>query len=98
MMLFFRSVFIPWLGYNCEAWSNLSATDINSLQKSQLKYLRNMMEVANTTPIAGTFLELGILPIGYEIDLRKLTFLWRIMKKDNTDPVRQVHIELHESK
>ena len=43
---------------------------------------------------AGTFLKLGILPINYEIDLRKLKFLWRILQKDYTDPVRQVYLEL----
>ena len=43
--------------------------------KAQLRYLRNMMEVANSTPVAGTFLELGILPVQFLTDMRKLGFL-----------------------
>ena len=52
------------------------------------------MEVANSTPVAGTFLELGILPIQFEIDVRKLNFLWKILQKENDDPAKQVYIEL----
>ena len=53
-----------------------------------------MMEVANFTPVAGTFLELGILPINFETDLRKLKCLWKILQKENDDPVKQVYLEL----
>ena len=61
---------------------------MESLQKAQLRYLRNMMEVANSTPVAGTFLELGILPVPFEIDMRKLNLLWKILEKENDDPVK----------
>ena len=47
-----------------------------------------MMEVANSTPVAGTFLELEILPVQFEIDMRKLNFLWKILQKENNDPVK----------
>ena len=77
MFLLHRSVFLPRLIFNCETWSNLTNQEVESLQKLkvQLKYLRNMMKVANSTPVAETFLELGIVPINFEIDLRKLKFL-----------------------
>ena len=94
MFLLYRSVFLPRLIFNFETWSNLTNQEVESLQKVQLKYLRNMMKVANSTPVAGTFLELGILPINFEIDLRKLKFLWKILQKENDDPVRQVYLKL----
>ena len=94
MFLLYQSVFLPRLIFNCETWSNLTNQEVESLQKVQLKYLRNMMEVANSTPVAGTFLELGILLINFEIDLRKLKFLWKILQKENDDPVKQVYLEL----
>ena len=53
------------------------------------EYLRNMMEVANSNPAAGTFLKLGILSINFEIDFRKLKFLWKILQKENDDPVNK---------
>ena len=53
-----------------------------------------MIELANSTPVAGTFLELGILPIQFEIDMKKLNFLWKIVQKENDDPVKQIYVEL----
>ena len=50
MFLLYRSVFLPRLIFNCETWSNLTNQEVQSLQKVQLKYLRNMMEVGNSPP------------------------------------------------
>ena len=87
MLLLYRSVFLPRLLYNCEAWSNLSKNDIKSLQASQLSYLRCVMEVPKSTPVAALYLELGILPVKYEIEIKQLLFLKRILDKEANDPV-----------
>ena len=52
------------------------------------------MEAADSASVTGTFLELGILPIQFEIDTRKLNFLWKILQKENGDPVKQIYVEL----
>ena len=56
------------------------------MQTSQLTYLRNVLEVSKATPIAAMYLEFGILPVGYEIEMRQLLFLKRILYKKNDDP------------
>lgn len=94
MLLLYKTVFQPRLLYNCEAWSRLTKSDIASLQKVQLGYLRSMMEVPYSTPLAGLYIELGILPIQYEIDIKKLNFLWKILQKQHDDPVKKVYIEM----
>ena len=86
-MLLYRSVFLPRQLYNCEVWSNLSKNDIKSLQASQLSYLRCVMEVPKSMPVVALYLELGILPVKYEIDIKQLLFLKRILDKDADDPV-----------
>ena len=70
ILLLYKSVFPPKLPYNCEAWSNLSKNDIKSLQASQLSYLRCVMEVPKSTPVAALYLELGIFPVKYEIEIK----------------------------
>ena len=94
MLLLCGSVFLSRLIFNCETWSTVRKSEVESPQKAQLRYLRNMMEVANSTPVAGTFLELGILPIQFEIDMRKLNFLWKILQEENDDPVKPMYVEL----
>ena len=87
MLLLYRSVFLPRLLYNCEAWSNLSKNDIKSLQTSQLSYLRCVIEIPKSTPVAALHLELGILPVKYETEIKQLLFLKRILDKEANDPV-----------
>ena len=87
MITMYQSVFLPRLIYNCESWSNLTQKDISNLQDAQVKFLRQVMEVPKSTPIAALFLELGILPIQYEIEKRQLVFLKRILDKENDDPI-----------
>ena len=75
MLLLYKTVFIPMLIYNCETWSNLTPKDYLTLQASQLNFLRNVLEVSKATPTAVMYLELGILPVRYEIEMRQLLFL-----------------------
>ena len=67
--------FCHFLIYNCEAWSNLTPKDYLTLQASQLTYLWNVLEVSKATPISTIYLELGILAVRYEIEIRRLLFL-----------------------
>ena len=56
--------------------------DYQALQSAQLLYLRKVMDVPSSTPIAALYLELGILPIQSEIERRQLLFLRRTLDKD----------------
>ena len=94
MLLLYRSVHLPRLIYNCESWSKLTKNDICEFQKAQRRYLRSIMEALGSTPVAATYLELGVLPIEYEIDIRRLRFLWTILQKNNDDPVKMVYTEM----
>ena len=91
-----KTVFLLRLLYNCEIWTNLSDNDYSNLQKVQLNYLRRIMEVPRSTPIHGTFLELGILPIPCEIEERQLCYLRQILVKDehDPDPILKVYKEM----
>ena len=68
MFIMCQSVFLPRLIYNCESWSNMTPKDYKVLQSAQSLYLQNVMEVSRATPTVALFLELGILPIRFEIE------------------------------
>ena len=74
MLLLYESVFLPRPVYNCEAWSNLARKDYLDFEKARKNFLLRVMEVPNSTPMAGLFLELGILPAQFVTELRQLTF------------------------
>ena len=94
MITMYQSVFLPRLIYNCESWSNLTQKYISNLQDAQLKFLRRVMEVPKSTPTSALFLELGILPIQYEIQKRQLVFLKRILDRENYDPIKMSYHEM----
>ena len=64
------------------------------MQASQLTYLRNVLEVSKATPIAAMYLELGILPVRYDIEMRQLLFLKRLLDKKHDDPCLLTYIEM----
>ena len=92
-LLLYRSVFIPSLLFNCDVWTRLSNTDLNRLQLLQLKVLKRVTHLPNSTSNPFIFLELGILPIKHEINKRKLMFLYHINTLSDADPVKKIHIQ-----
>ena len=59
----------------------------------QLKALKRITHLANSTPNCFMYLELGILPVEYELDKRKLMFLYHIHTLREDDPVKNVHYQ-----
>ena len=95
MLLLYRSVILPKVIHNSEAWSILSPKDVADLRKVQLSYLCRVLEVLRSKPTAALYLETGILPIEYEIQIKQLVFLKHILDKDSIDPVAQMYNEMH---
>ena len=93
MYLLYKTVFIPSMLFNSQAWSNISSANITTLQTSQLKCLKRMLKVPTSTPNACTFLELGVLPIKFEVQSRQLLFLKHILSLTEDDPVRKLFNE-----
>ena len=93
VLLLYDSVFLPVLIFNSQAWDSLSKEDIDNITTIQLKYLKKTLEVASSTSNTLVFLELGILPVKYEINIKQLTFIHHILKLEENDPVKLVYRE-----
>ena len=52
------------------------------------------MEVPNSTPMADLFLEMGISPAQFVIELRQLNFLKKIPNRNQEDPVKRIYNEM----
>ena len=89
-LLLYNSLFIPSILFNSQAWSNLTEKETNKLQAIQIKFLKKVMRAPSSMCNAFTFLELGIMPIKYEIHRRQLLFLHHIISLGGDDPVRKL--------
>ena len=67
MILLYFSVFLPRPIYSSETWSYLLKKDLLTLQNAQLCFLIRVLEVPKSTPVAALYLELGVLPIQFDI-------------------------------
>ena len=91
MLILYQPVFLSGLIYNCESWSHTTQKDYKALQSTQLFYLRNVLEVSMASPTAALFLELGILPVRFEIENRQLFSLKRLLDQEKNDPVQNLY-------
>ena len=84
----YKVVFVKVVTFNSGAWDNITAQQVNQLRTVQLKFLKRMLHTPSSTANSFTFLELGILPIEYNIQINQLQFLYHILKLPDHDPVK----------
>ena len=68
--------------------------DYSCLGNVQENFLRHVMEVPKSTLTSGLFLEMGILPVQFVIEVRQLMFLKKVIARDPSDPVKKVYLEM----
>lgn len=89
-ILLHNAILLPGMLFNSQAWSNLTDKNITTLTKLQLRYLKKAVKVRQAAANAFTFLEMGVLPLKYEIHRRQLAFLHHIISLSENDPVKKV--------
>ena len=74
-----NAVVLATLIFNSQSWTKLAQKDVRRLEVVQLRYLKRIVRAPSSTCNAFVFLELGILPVKYQIHIRQLTFLHHIV-------------------
>ena len=78
-LLLHNAIFMAGLIFNAQAWSNLTDKNVERITTIQLKFLKKIMTAKQATSNSFVFLEMGILPVKYEIHKRQLSFLHHII-------------------
>ena len=92
-IVMYNSVFLATLLFNCQAWTNLTKSDIKSLETTQIRYLKRAVHAPLSVTNSFTYLEFGVLPAAYIVQYRQLSFLYHILTLDDTDPVKVMYHE-----
>ena len=85
-----ESLFLSSLLLNSEAWVDYTDKDIRILEQCDEMLLGKIFECEANTSKALKYLELGIVPIRYEIMRRKLAFLQYILKQEKSSMMFKV--------
>ena len=76
--------------YNVEAWTNMRASDTQSLKTIQAKLLKGLFGLPKTTPYWGLIHELGVMPILSRLTYKKLMLYHNIMNSDDERVAKQL--------
>ena len=85
-----ESLFISSLLLNSEAWVNYTEKDVRILEQCDEILLGKILECDGKTSNAMKYLELGIMPLRFEIKKRKLLFLQYILKQDKNSMIYRI--------
>ena len=89
LLSLYKVIFLPVVTFSSGAWDNITSQQMEKLRSVQLKYLKRILHAPSSTTNCFTFLELGILPIEFNIHISQLNFLHHILTLDAIDPVLQ---------
>ena len=89
-MLVRNAILVSSLIFNCEAWYGLTKKEVEVLEKVDEQLLRKILGCSAKTPKYLMYLELGVLPIGFIIQSRRIGFLKYILDQKDSSLVKQV--------
>ena len=90
-LLLYRALFLSTVIFNSQSWRNFTVKNFTDLQSLQLRLLRKLVDAPSFISTSFLFLELGVLPVKYEIHQRQLTFLHHVVNLGEGDPVRVLY-------
>ena len=89
-MVLRESLFLSSVLLNSEAWVNYTEKDVRILEQCDEILLSTILECDGKSSNAFKYLELGIIPIRFEIMKRKLMFLQYILKQEKKSMVYRI--------
>ena len=89
-LLMRQSMLIQVLLSNSETWLRLSQADLGKLESVDRMFLRRILKVPTSTPIASLYLETGCIPIFYILKMRRIMFLHHILTREPSALITRV--------
>ena len=89
-LLLYKRVIVPTLAYNMQTASNFRESDFKRLEKMQRKCLRRICKMPESTPYWGILIELGVVPIEYEVHQKRLMLYHNIINSSDERITKQI--------
>ena len=90
----FKTVYLPTLLHNINAWGRLTEEEVGSLEQAQANALKRLMKVPNSTPSLGILNETGIWKVKYQLMYQRLMLFHNIINSHEERVVRKLINEL----
>ena len=96
-MILRESLFLSSLLLNSEAWVNYTEKDVRILEQCDEFLLSRILECDGNSSNAFKYLELGVIPIRFEIMKRKLMFLQYVLKQNKKSMIYRIFKAIEEN-
>ena len=88
--LLYNSIFINGT-LNCmETWPNCTVKRIEELERIEQTFFRKILSAHSKTPIEALYLELGVIPLRFQLMKRRILYFQDVMIKDKEEITRKV--------
>ena len=78
-----ESLFINGILWNLETWYDMKKKDIEELEKIDKMLIKRILNAPSSTPSALLYLEMGMIPLKFIIQARRLMFLRYILTQED---------------
>ena len=89
LVFLYKMVFVQVVTFNSCSWNNITKAQMAKLHTVQLKFLKRVLHAPSSATNSFVFLELGIVPINFNIHMAQLNYLHHILSLESWDPVLQ---------
>ena len=84
-LLLRESMFINGVLFNAEVWYGLTKAEVGEFEKLDRLLLRRILGTPVSTPQEAMYLELGIIPIGMVIKVRRIMYLHNLLRRNKQE-------------
>ena len=91
-LLLRESMFINGVLFNAEVWYGLTKSEISEFEDLDRLLLRKILNVPVSSPKESYYLELGIIPIGEIIRMRRIQYLHHLVTRQENEMLYQFFI------
>ena len=88
-LLLRQTIFLSTVLLNSEAWINLTAKNIEDLEKIDQILMKRIFEAPTTTPIKALYLESGSYPLRFHIKTRRVMFLHYLLNRGSNEIINK---------
>ena len=79
-LLLRNSLLVNCILTNSEVWYNLTKTELDMFEKLDKIFFMKLLNAPRSTPVTAFYLELGIIPLPIVIQMRRIMYLYNILK------------------
>ena len=88
--LLHESIFVNGTLLNMETWPNCTNVRLEMFERTEQMFLRKILNAHSKTPIECLYLELGVVPLRFQLMKRRIMYLQTILQRPDGELTKQV--------